>query len=75
MMTSCGSVAPATRYAKEHADNNYENRLKGNDSFTFRSVKEDFKTAKKDIKADNKRDRQNAKTTAMQERINKLKNN
>jgi cell shape-determining protein MreC len=75
MMTSCGSVAPATRYAKTHADNNYENRLKGNDSFTFKSVKDDFKNTKADIRDQKKLDKQNAKVSAMQERINKLKNN
>jgi cell shape-determining protein MreC len=75
MITSCGSVAPATRYAKTHADNNYENRLKGNDSFTFKSVKDDFKNTKADIRDQKKLDKQNAKVSAMQERINKLKNN
>ena len=75
MLTSCGSVAPATRYAKEHSDNNYENRLKGNDSFTFKSVKDDFKNTKADIRDQKELDKKNAKVSAMQDKINKLKNN
>jgi cell shape-determining protein MreC len=75
MLTSCGSVVPASRYAKEHSDNNYENRLKGNESFTFKSVKDDFKNTKADIRDQKKLDKQNAKVSAMQEKINKLKNN
>ena len=75
ILTSCGSVAPATRYAKEHSDNNYENRLNGNDSFTFKSVKDHFKNTKADIRDQKKLDKQNAKVSAMQERLNKLKNN
>lgn len=73
MMTSCNTLAPAARYAKEHRENNFYDRLKGNDSFTFKSVKDDFKTAKKEIKADNKKDKQHSRVASMQEKINKLK--
>lgn len=75
MLTYCGGLCPDARYAKEHKNNNFAYRLNANESFTFKSAKDDFRTAKKEIKADNKKERQDAKVSAMRDRINQLKNN
>jgi hypothetical protein len=75
LFTSCRSVAPAKRYSKTHSENNFYDRLNGNESFTKKSLNNDLKNAKKNNRDKRNDERDSTKIANKLARIEEIKNN
>ena len=75
LMCSCAStLTPAQRYAAQHSNNNFWDRINGMDDTKLSNIKQEYKDLQVSLKKEKAQDKTQAKIGAYRARIREIKN-